>query len=30
VTRWVAEIWTLAGIDPHAPPADWKVMRETE
>ncbi|SDY40781.1 Protein of unknown function [Jannaschia faecimaris] len=28
VTRWVAQNWTFVGIIPHAPRADWKLMRE--
>ncbi|MCK0168332.1 DUF3305 domain-containing protein [Jannaschia sp. S6380] len=28
VTRWVAQVWTLAGIVPHAPPADWTPLRD--
>lgn len=29
VTRWVSEVWTLAGIIPHAGPASWKpVLRD--
>ncbi|WP_299818116.1 DUF3305 domain-containing protein [uncultured Jannaschia sp.] len=24
VTRWMSEVWTLAGIVPHAGPAQWK------
>ncbi|WP_235962744.1 DUF3305 domain-containing protein [Jannaschia marina] len=27
VTRWAAEIWTLSGVLPHAPPADWRSLR---
>lgn len=28
VTRWVAQVWNFTGIIPHAPPADWKMLRE--
>ena len=27
VTRWVAQVWSFAGIIPHAPPADWTLLR---
>ena len=28
VTRWVAQVWSLSGIIPHAPPARWRLLRE--
>ena len=28
VTRWVAQVWTFAGIIAHAPRADWTLLRE--
>jgi hypothetical protein len=28
VTRWQKEVWSLAGILPHAPPAEGAVLRE--
>ncbi|WP_245624840.1 DUF3305 domain-containing protein [Jannaschia seosinensis] len=28
VTRWQAEVWSLAGVIPFAPPAAWRVLRE--
>lgn len=27
VTRWIAHVWTLAGIVPRAPAADWRMTR---